>query len=63
MVPIVIFWLMLYLSLVEYYINGYNLEAINILSRGMLLYIKSIQYIPFTRSVFIYKDIDPRNNL
>ena len=36
------------LSLVEYYINGYNLEAINILDgegRGMLLYIKkSIQY-------------------
>ena len=36
------------LSLVEYYINGYNLEAINILhdeGRGMLLYIKkSIQY-------------------
>ena len=36
------------LSLVEYYINGYNLEAINILEdedRGMLLYIKkSIQY-------------------
>ena len=36
------------LSLVEYYINGYNLEAINILEdegKGMLLYIKkSIQY-------------------
>ena len=36
------------LSLVEYYINAYNLEAINILDdegRGMLLYIKkSIQY-------------------
>ena len=31
------------LSLVEYYINGYNLEAINIVhdeGRGMLLYIK-----------------------
>ena len=36
------------LSFVEYYINAYNLEAINILDdegRGMLLYIKkSIQY-------------------
>ena len=55
------------LSFVEYYINSYNLETITILDdegRSMLLYIKKYISVSFTRSVFIYKHIDPKiNNL